>query len=781
MSRRSKNHDDATPDLFADLAEESGASSEAGKREPARSEPPQAALHDTQALFALLDRWVERGWLRALDRALAGFFQREVSDAPPLLLLAAALASHQLGRGHVCLDLAQTLAAPDLALSLPPEGDDLSDPPPLPSDLLAGLELATWRDALNHLALVANGHAPADESSSTQLPGNTPLVRSERDGSVRLYLRRYWQYEQDIRGLIGSRLTAPTEAATDTATLARALAALFPESHELDWQQAACALASRSRFAVITGGPGTGKTTTVVKLLALLQALALGETTQPGSAAPRPLRIRLAAPTGKAAARLNESIAKQVQGLSLVELASAVGQQGVDISTLRDSIPTEVTTLHRLLGSRPDTRHFRHHAGNPLALDTLVIDEASMVDIEMMAAVHTALPPRARLILLGDKDQLASVEAGAVLGDLCQRAEGGHYTPATAEWLEAVTGSPIPEPYKDANGQPLDQAIAMLRVSHRFDASSGIGQLAEAVNRPLGNSPEEKETHKEKKRAVRAIFQQGYADIARLALADADDPALDRLVVNGNPAAFTNGGEGRHDRRGETIEAPVGYAHYLEEMQTNRPAQTYFGEGEARQPYDAWARQVLDAHGHFQLLCALRKGPWGITGLNPRIGRALRRAGWLKASDLELEQGWFEGRPVLVTRNDYSLGLMNGDIGITLAVPEARSATEQPGRTLLRVAFPASDGSGDIKWVLPSRLQAVETVFAMTVHKSQGSEFTHTALLLPDAPNPILTQELVYTGITRAKHWLTLVETGRGMLDEAVTREVVRVSGLGRL
>ncbi|UYG02999.1 exodeoxyribonuclease V subunit alpha [Halomonas sp. LR3S48] len=776
MSKRSK-HDDATPDLFADLGEESAGIGDAPEKdEPARPEPPQAAqgnvqaaLNDTQALFALLDRWVERGWLRALDRALASFFQREVSDAPPLLLLAAALASHQLGRGHVCLDLAQTLAAPDLALSLPPEGDDLSDPPPLPSELLAELDLATWQAALNHPALVADSNTPQ--------PGNTPLVRSERDGNVRLYLRRYWQYEQDIRGLIGARLTSATDTETDTATLARALAALFPQSHDLDWQQAACALASRSRFAVITGGPGTGKTTTVVKLLALLQALALGEPAQAGSGAPRPLRIRLAAPTGKAAARLNESIAKQVQGLSLVELAAAVGQQGVDISTLRDSIPTEVTTLHRLLGSRPDTRHFRHHAGNPLALDALVIDEASMVDIEMMAAVLTALPPRARLILLGDKDQLASVEAGAVLGDLCQRAEGGHYTPATCDWLERVTGAPIPEQYRDAAGQPLDQAIAMLRVSHRFDAKSGIGQLAEAVNRPLDTD----HGQKEKKRAVREIFQQGYADIARLALADADDPALDRLVVNGNSASFANSGESRHDRRGEPIAPPVGYRHYLEVMKATRPAQPFFGEGEARQPYDDWARQVLAAHGHFQLLCALRKGPWGIQGLNPRIGRALRRAGWLKASDLELEQGWFEGRPVLVTRNDYGLGLMNGDIGITLAVPEARSASEPPGRTLLRVAFPASDGSGDIKWVLPSRLQAVETVFAMTVHKSQGSEFTHTALLLPDAPNPILTRELVYTGITRARDWLTLVETGRGMLDEAVTREVVRVSGLGRL
>ncbi|WP_355661643.1 exodeoxyribonuclease V subunit alpha [Halomonas salifodinae] len=822
------------------------------------------ALDETPALMALLARWVERGWLRALDRALAAFLHREVPEAPAPLLLAAALASHQLGRGHVCLDLAATLEAPDLALSLPPEGDDLSDPPPLPSEVLDGLTLDDWQRALANPRLVANA-----------APGSTPLVHAPGPRGPRLYLRRYWQYEQQIRQQITARLgtspgnatqapcgssappsdgaarrpedaTAPDQATrgssgspsdgaarrpedaatpdqsprgssgspsdgadrrpedattpdqsprrssgspsdgaarrpddtTNTETLATALDALFPTSGALDWQKAACALAARSPFAVITGGPGTGKTTTVVKLLALLQAMALG---RPETDSARALRIRLAAPTGKAAARLNESIAGQVKQLSLAELAGAVGQQGVDISTLRDSIPTEVTTLHRLLGSRPDTRHFRHHAGNPLALDVLVIDEASMVDIEMMAAVLTALPARARLVLLGDKDQLASVEAGAVLGDLCQRAEGGHYTTETADWLEAVTGTPLPERYRDTYhhtpGQPLDQAIAMLRVSHRFDAQSGIGRLAEAVNRPLTD----KGAAKEKRRAVREVFGEegkvSYRDLARLHLGDAEDAGLDRLVVEGNPAGFPKRGQGRSDRRGEPVAPPLGYRHYLEVLRDRRPTETAFGDDEARKPFDAWARAVLEAHGQFQLLCALRKGPWGIEGLNPRIGRALRRAGWLHASDMELDRGWFEGRPVLVTRNDYGLGLMNGDIGITLALPDARA----PGKKLLRVAFPSSDGSGKIKWVLPSRLQAVETVFAMTVHKSQGSEFTHTALLLPDAPNPILTRELVYTGITRAKHWLTLVETGRGMLDEAVTREVMRVSGLGRL
>lgn len=742
------------PDLFDDLNPEAD--------RPQR-DVSHAAWHDHAALLALLQRWVDRGWLRPLDRALVVFLHREVGDGHPLLLLAAALASHQLGRGHVCLDLAQTLAAPNLALSLPPEGDDLSDPPPLPSEILDGLHLDTWRAALTDPMLVGE----ANQS------GNTPLVRWDTPGSTRLYLRRYWQYEQDIRHALHGRLTFE-QPTPPIETLKQALDALFGEATtthvhddtQLDWQKLACALAARSRFSVITGGPGTGKTTTVVRLLALLQALQLGQ--QQGKGGDRPLRIRLAAPTGKAAARLNESIAKQVEGLSLLELATAASADGVDIRTLREAIPTEVTTLHRLLGSRPDTRHFRYNPSNRLTLDVLVVDEASMVDIEMMAALLGALPPRARLVLLGDKDQLASVEAGAVLGDLCQRAEAAHYTPETSDWLAQVAGATLPERYRSDHGQALDQAIAMLRVSHRFDASSGIGQLAQAVNRPLASDHQPKD----KRRAVRGVFQQGYADIAHLRLSDSDDPALDRLVVDGNPGGFLNKGRGRAGRDGG-LPSPTGYRHYLETLAKHRPPTDADLEHD-RDAFDAWARAVIDAYGRFQLLCALRKGPWGVEGLNPRIARALRRQGLIHASDAELERGWYLGRPVLVTRNDYSLGLMNGDIGITLTLP----LPGQPGKTMLRAAFPSNDGSGRIKWVLPSRLQAVETVFAMTVHKSQGSEFTHTALVLPDAPNPILTRELIYTGVTRAKDWFTLAESGRGILDEAVLREVTRVSGL---
>ena len=658
------------------------------------SAPPAA---DAAPMATLLAGWAERGWLRPLDVAFAGFLWREVPEAPPLAILAAALASHQLGRGHVCLDLAATLADPAFALSLPPEGAEAAEPAALPGAVLKTVTLDAWLAALDYPALVAAG------------AGSTPLVRV---GS-RLYLRRYWQYEQDVRAGIDQRLQAGTPPAA--AALRGPLDALFVPTRNTDWQKIACALAARSGFAIVTGGPGTGKTTTVVKLLALLQALALD---QPGG---RELRIRLAAPTGKAAARLNASIATAVAGLPLAALA--------DGEAVRAAIPTAVTTLHRLLGSRPDSRQFRHHAGKRLPLDVLVIDEASMVDLEMMAAVLAALPPQARLILLGDKDQLASVEAGAVLGELCRRAEVGHYTPATAAWLAEACGEALDPALLDSAGTALDQAVAMLRVSHRFAADSGIGRLAAAVN---AGDPA----------AVAALWQAAPADLRRLTGDACTEAAFGALI----------------------LDADHGYRHYLDRVGREHPAHD---AGQAA--FDAWARVVLQAHGRFQLLCALRRGAWGVEGLNARIAQVLHGAGLIPAVD-----GWYAGRPVLVTRNDYGLGLMNGDIGITLPVP----GTGEDAWSL-RVAFPAGDGGEGIHWVLPSRLQAVETVYALTVHKSQGSEFAHVALALPEAPSPILTRELLYTGITRARAAFTLLCPGGAAVEQAaIERRVLRDSGL---
>lgn len=665
-----------------------------------------APLRDSQDLLALLDRWVERGWLRALDRAFVSFLEERAPGSDPLVLLAAALASHQLGHGHVCLDLAQTLAEPDFALSLPPEGDALAGPLMLPSQLLASLDLSTWLQRIGESALVANGDAIEQRSR--------PLVLSAQ----RLYLRRYWTYERRIDAALHERLARLQPLQDD---LSLRLAQLFEggtPGAEVDWQKLACALATRAGFSVITGGPGTGKTTTVVRLLGLLQAPAVEQG--------RPLRIRLAAPTGKAAARLTESIGQQVERLQVVD-------------EVRAHIPTEVSTVHRLLGSRPGSRHFRHHAGNPLPLDVLVVDEASMIDLEMMANLLDALPPNARLVLLGDKDQLASVEAGAVLGDLCRDAEDGCYWPQTLAWLEQVGGQSLSGiGLKPGDGQrnPLAQQIVMLRHSRRFGEGSGIGQLARLVNR-------------QQAREARELLASKPQDVFCLTLGGEHDKRLDRLLLDG----LNQGTEG-----------PQGYRGYLRAIGRLRPPP---GTPADDPRWEHWAGEVLRSFEDFQLLCAVRKGAWGVEGLNERVARVLHNAGLIDS-----QQAWYEGRPVLVTRNDYGLGLMNGDIGIALRLPDDQ------GQSLLRVAFPRNDGSGGVRFVLPSRLSEVETVFAMTVHKSQGSEFSHTALVLPDALNPVLTKELVYTGITRAKHCFSLIEPRAGVFEEAVGRKVRRVSGL---
>ncbi|MBN3853643.1 exodeoxyribonuclease V subunit alpha [Paraburkholderia sp. Ac-20340] len=721
-----------TGDLFADLdlpaqAPEPERVIDAAKPEVSNVAAARTASTSTAAqMLATLERWVERGWLRALDGAFARFLLEEAPEASPLLLLAAALASHQLGRGHVCLDLQATLDDPAFALSLPPDGPQVQtdEPPQPPAEVLAGVTLEDWLAALDMSDLVGKD------------AGNTPLVLT----GTRCYLRRYWQYEQDVRAGIEARLAqrARIEMELPAAAARAALDALFAPravaepAKQADWQKLACALAARSAFSIITGGPGTGKTTTVVKLLALLQTLALGS-----KASARPLRIRLAAPTGKAAARLNESIAGAVARLPFDALA-----QGVDATALRNAIPTAVTTLHRVLGTRPGSRRFRHDAANPLPVDVLVIDEASMVDLEMMAAVLDALPPTARLILLGDKDQLASVEAGAVLGELCDRAREGHYTEATRTWLEAATGERIDTVMLDARGTPLDQAVAMLRQSHRFASESGIGALAELVN--AGDAT-----------GVAKIWRHGYADLARVICPMHDDAPLRALIVDGNVGET---GQQHSDvpRRG--------YRHYLETMRSERPA-----PGATPEELAVWAAGVLKAHTEFQLLCALRRGAWGVEGLNRRVARLLQEEGLIEPLG-----DWYAGRPVLVTHNDYELGLMNGDIGIALDFP-----VEEGKPPVLRVAFPSGDGVGGVKWVSPSRLQGVETVFALTVHKSQGSEFMHAALVLPDTYSPILTRELVYTGITRARAFLTLaVPEGRSVLDRAVVAKVQRASGL---
>ncbi len=653
----------------------------------------------TADFFDLVQTWTARGWLRPLDGAFVMFLSRQEPTAAPLVLLGAALASHQLGRGHICLDLAGALKDPDATLSLPPEGETGEELPLKPSEVLCNISEEQWAHSLGESSLVG-----ADA-------GNSPLVMNQG----RLYLRRYWHYTQrvaeEILGRVGGELPVPGNLEARLDELFAGLRG--PEEKDkrvIHWQSVAAAVAATSAFSVISGGPGTGKTTTVVQLLGLLQGLAMEEG--------KPLRIRLAAPTGKAAARLTESI------------STAIGRLP---EAIQAKISTDVSTLHRLLGTRPDSRGFKHNRNNPLHVDLLVVDEASMIDLEMMDALLGALPSKARLILLGDKDQLASVEAGSVLGDLCANAMNPCYRPETVAWLQQATGYGLSS--YSGPGSDLDQQIVVLRKSHRFGEKSGIGALARSVN--MGDREQ-----------VNDVWNQGFSDISRLGINSCEDSGFRRLVLDGNPKAFA-----------KSKVKPVGYRAYLEIIAKGP------GEWESE---TAWLREVLSSFNRFQLLTPLRKGDWGVEGLNTTTARILYKAGLIRAT-----QGWYPGRPVLVTRNDYSLGLMNGDIGIVLEVTDERN----PENRGLRVVFPMADGS--LKRVLPSRLGEVETVYAMTVHKSQGSEFDHTALVLPDTMSPVLTRELVYTGITRARSWFTLASPSVGLLAAAVEQRTHRASGLG--
>jgi exodeoxyribonuclease V alpha subunit len=729
-----------------DLGEDNPMTGQSEQNLAVEKPDPLASLADTEAL---LQHWQQAEWIRPLDTGFARLIRdlsQEQGETPePLVLLLAALASHQVGRGHVCIDLATLIDNSNHVLALPPEDARVSVAPapdepaqdaPTPREVLAGTTLTQCLSALNASGAVGNGAL------------STPLVLND----TRLYLRRFWRYEQQIAGAIDTRLALPSalsDPGSDaTDTLSQALAILFQSTEPVDYQKLACALAARQRFSVITGGPGTGKTTTVVNLLAALQAVAGEDPERAG----RKYRIRLAAPTGKAAARLNESIGGAVRRLPLDQLPGQV---------VLDDIPTKVTTLHRLLGSRPDTRQFRHNRDNPLLVDILVIDEASMVDVDLMASVVDALPERAQLILLGDKDQLASVDAGAILGELCQRAADAHYTPDTADWLRAVTSMAVPAELLDDNGLPLDQAVAMLRKSYRFQEDSGIRQLAEVVN-----------TNTLDAAMLERIRQPAFDDVVWLnghtprPDAEATLAQICQHAVTGTPNAFTNQGEGRVIHN-QPLPPPVGYRKYLEYMNNHA-----LSAESPRADWDAVALEVLEAFNDFQVLCALRKGPWGVEGLNDRIARHL-----LAEKLLPRAEGWYAGRPVLITGNDYNLGLMNGDIGITFSVPWGQDDDGQP-TFVLRVAFPDSDSPGGIRWISPSRLQQLETVFAMTVHKSQGSEFNHTCLVLPDRLSPVLTKELVYTGITRARNWFSLITGDAQVLSDAVNQRVVRASGL---
>ncbi len=576
---------------------------------------PEDALHWRRAVNSggLLREFNDAGVLDAADVHVATRLSMSAGESGEVAALALALAVRALRAGSVCVDLS-TVAG------------ELDDPlePQLP-----------WPDPVVWLA----------EVERSRLVGDPPILRIH-DGRL-LYLDRYWREEQQVcADLLAPRGGLPV---VDEPALAAGLSRVFSRPNS-DEQQHAVRIALSQWTTVLTGGPGTGKTTTVAGLLALLAEQA----ELAGGLRPR---IALAAPTGKASARLQEAVRTEIGLLPPADRDRLTGLQAV--------------TLHRLLGVRPDsTSRFRHHRGNRLPHDVIVVDETSMVSLTMMARLLEALRADTRLILVGDPDQLASVEAGAVLADL----------------VEGL-------------GARGDVRIAELTVSHRFGES--IGALAQAIRAGDGDR-------------VMEILVAGDESIEFIGTTDPAGQLRDVLL----PCALAV----RTAAVTDSVDA---------------------------------ALAALDRH---RLLCAHRDGPFGVRHWNQQIER------WIAASTGEsLWSQWYPGRPVLVTANDYGLGLYNGDTGVTVLADGG-----------LRVAIA---GAGQVHDFATSRLANVETMHAMTIHKSQGSQSEEVTVLLPPQDSRLLTRELFYTAVTRAKHKVRIVGT-EAEVRAALDRRVVRASGL---
>ncbi|WP_434526971.1 exodeoxyribonuclease V subunit alpha [Photorhabdus asymbiotica] len=609
-------------------------------------------------MISLLQQAVDLRLLRSLDLQFAHAL---IGDENPALLLVMALLSAEAGAGHVCLPVSRIMPEYFFDGRQREFAEQLWQVAGKPDE-------QSLRAALESCAAVSDGFQP------------TPVVLSHN----RLYLQRMWQSECQVAAFFSAN-NQSTDSIQEEQ-LRTILGELFTLSDEtMDWQKVAAAVAVTSRVSVISGGPGTGKTTTVAKLLAALIKLNPDKN----------LVIRLAAPTGKAAARLTESLNSAVRKLSLTEKQF-------------ESMPDQAQTIHRLLGAQPDSQQLRYDRDNPLSLDVLVVDEASMVDLPMMARLIDALPLYAKIVLLGDRDQLASVEAGAVLGDVCRFVEMG-YSAVRAEQLSRLTGCQLVAGEQE-NVPEVRDRLCLLRRSYRFDVDSGIGQLAAAVNQG-------------KSRQALSILQQPLNDICFYPLLDDED--YQRLLA-------------------ETV---LSYRSYLQLVAKQAPA-----------------KEVLDEFNRYRLLCALREGPFGVSGLNERIEQLLHRQGLIRRPMGIFSRG-YAGRPIMISRNDSTLGLFNGDIGIMLRDENSE----------LRAYFQLPDGQ--IKGIQPSRLPQHETAYVMTVHKSQGSEFEHTALVLPTQFVPVVSRELVYTAMTRARKKLTLY-THDAVLRQAIQTPTQRRSGL---
>lgn len=603
------------------------------------------------------------GVLGPLHERFARALGRIAAEERPEVLLAAALVSRQVSGGHVCLDLRRLI-----------ERRELASEESGPVEIGAWPSFEAWMEALRASALVGGEEEPR------------PLVL---DAHGRLYLRRYWEHQSRLAAALRAR-AVEIDPSVDGALLARGLARLFPascDSPDPDWQRLAALLSVQRRLCVISGGPGTGKTFTVVKIIALLaeQALARGK---------RAPRIALVAPTGKAAARLSESIRRAKAALACDD-------------DVKRAIPEQASTIHRCLGPVGfSATSFRYNEENPLVTDAVIVDEASMIDLALMSRLIAAIPAGARLILLGDKDQLASVEAGAVLGDICNTGFAHRYSRALIRQVEALTGDHLPRDPSAPARTGIWDCIVQLRRSYRYGENSSIGAVARAIN--AGDA----------EAALDVLDSGDHSSVRRV------EPSPDGSLV----------GELRRAVRD-------GFTEYL------------------RAGSEDAALRMFD---RFRVLCAHRRGWHAVEPVNRQIEQALTDWGLLRAEGQN-----YLGRPIMVTRNDYSLGLFNGDVGLIVRDPHDAKAR--------RAYFFSPDGSP--RWLSPARLPPHETVFAMSIHKSQGSEFDSVAVLLPDQASPIVSRELLYTAVTRARQSVTVHAT-REVIRQAIARRIERASGL---
>jgi exodeoxyribonuclease V alpha subunit len=574
--------------------------------------------------------------------------------------LAAALAARAPRLGHVCVDL----SAIRHTASSETESDVDFEALPWPAT-------EVWLEAL-----VGSGLVGDDRPLHLEGP--------------KLYLNRLWLDEVAVARDLRQRADAPAEG-VDDALLAQGLEQIFIEDPDDEdpehLQPVAAAVAVFRRLSVIAGGPGTGKTTTVARVLALLDAQGAKDGVPPV--------VALAAPTGKAAARLEEAVRAEAQVLAIDDTARA------RLEALRG------TTIHRLLGFEPGNRtRFRHHAGNRLRHDVVVVDETSMVALSLMARLLEAVRPDARLVLVGDPEQLASVEAGAVLGDVVGPAGAGLCMGETTRArVAAVTGHPVPAPIDHPESTIGDGVVALRYVRRHRGA---IAELARAIQRgdPDG--------------ALR-VLGAGDSNVKWV------DPSAD------------------------------GPAHELDVI---RALAVKSGRAAIEAARAGAAKAALDALGGFRLLCAHRRGPDGVTTWTRQI------ESWLIAEVEGFSVGtdWYIGRPLIITENDHTLQLFNGDVGVVV-------------RGADRPMVAAFERGGEVVTVSPTRLAAVDTVYAMTVHKSQGSQFHTVAFVLPATGSRLLTRELLYTAVTRAQEHLIVVG-GEASIRAAIERPISRASGL---